>query len=94
MDHVTCCSDHVTALDSDQSSYKQSDDEESDQETDVEDIEFSGILSFSLHPSLFSHIHSSHPHTLTNLSLHSGEEETTENGSCHDPWGRSAPSPL
>ena len=37
-DHVTC---HVTALDSDQSSYKQSDEEESELETDTEDIEFS-----------------------------------------------------
>ena len=33
---------HVTAFDSDQSSYKQSEEEESDQESDMEDIEFSG----------------------------------------------------
>ena len=32
---------HVTALDSDQSSYKQSDEEESELESDVEDVEFS-----------------------------------------------------
>ena len=32
----------MTALDSDQSSYKQSEEEDTDPDTDIEDIEFSG----------------------------------------------------
>ena len=49
----------MTGLDSDQSSYKQSDEEDSDPETDVEDVEFSGTGPTNNHPSL--------PHSLTLL---------------------------